>query len=601
MFKIIGSINYLAVVFLNAFTDLGHKIIIQNTIFKVYDGSEQIVLTAIVNALILLPFLLVFSPAGFLADRFPKHTIMKYSSVFAVVITLFITFSYYQGWFFTAFTFTFVLAMQSAIYGPAKYGYIKELFGLKYISSANAAVQATTTVAILLGIIVYTVLFESIVGDNSSYTKDEIIRLVAPLGWLLVISSLVEFFLSLRLPNKVKYTIQNRFILKKYILGTYLKKNILKVKRKLEIYDAILVLGLFWSISQVVLAVFPEYVKSDLNITNTIVVQGMMALAVIGIVLGSLLAAKFSKYYINTGLATLGAIGIMIIVFGIPSMHSVVLLSFSFAFFGLFSGLILVPLNAKIQQLSPNIHLGTILAGNNFIQTVFMFSFLVLTTIFAYVGLSSKSLFYIMGLVSLYLVYKLFKRYFIMTFWALIELILRSIYRFEYKGLNNIPVNGAILLLGNHVSWIDWFILQYPIQRRISFMLDKDIYNKKLLNSLFRLGGLIPISPKASKDAFIEASKRLKNGSIVAIFPEGAITKTNEMSKFYKGYELIDKDYDGIIIPYFIDGLAGSIFSRYKDKKTSLFTKRVITLYFGKAQDKYIKADDLKEVVKGLK
>jgi acyl-[acyl-carrier-protein]-phospholipid O-acyltransferase/long-chain-fatty-acid--[acyl-carrier-protein] ligase len=60
MFKIVGAINYLIVVFLNAFTDLGHKIIIQNTIFKVYDGSQQIVLTAIVNALILLPFILLF-------------------------------------------------------------------------------------------------------------------------------------------------------------------------------------------------------------------------------------------------------------------------------------------------------------------------------------------------------------------------------------------------------------------------------------------------------------------------------------------------------------------------------------------------------------
>ncbi len=42
--------------FLNAFVDLGHKIIIQNTLFKTYDGDTQILLTAIVNALILLPF-----------------------------------------------------------------------------------------------------------------------------------------------------------------------------------------------------------------------------------------------------------------------------------------------------------------------------------------------------------------------------------------------------------------------------------------------------------------------------------------------------------------------------------------------------------------
>ena len=48
-----GAWPYLFAVFLNAFVDLGHKIIIQNTIFKVYDGQQQVLLTALVNGLIL--------------------------------------------------------------------------------------------------------------------------------------------------------------------------------------------------------------------------------------------------------------------------------------------------------------------------------------------------------------------------------------------------------------------------------------------------------------------------------------------------------------------------------------------------------------------
>ncbi len=120
MFKIVGVVNYLIVVFLNAFTDLGHKIIIQNTIFKVYDGDMQIVLTAIVNALIILPFIMAFSPTGFLADRFPKNEIMKYSALFAVFITLAITYAYYNGHFFMAFTFTFYSLFRVQIYGPPK-------------------------------------------------------------------------------------------------------------------------------------------------------------------------------------------------------------------------------------------------------------------------------------------------------------------------------------------------------------------------------------------------------------------------------------------------------------------------------------------------
>ena len=263
IFAITGVINYLIVVFLNAFTDLGHKIIIQNTIFKVYDGDTQIILTAIVNALILLPFILMFSPSGFLADRFAKNKIMKYSALFAIVITLGITYSYYYGLFYVAFILTFLLALQSAIYGPAKYGYIKELFGVEFISAANGAVQAVTTVAILGGIIFYTVLFEGMF-DNSLSTKEDILITIAPIGWLLVISSCLEWFLASKLPNKMLTASKSTFKLKRYIKGAYLHKNLKIIRRKGEIFEAIIALSLFWSISQVVLAVLVSMQKVNL-------------------------------------------------------------------------------------------------------------------------------------------------------------------------------------------------------------------------------------------------------------------------------------------------------------------------------------------------
>jgi len=330
MFAIAGSINYLFVVFLNAFTDLGHKIIIQNTVFKVYDGQMQIVLTAIVNALILLPFILVFSPSGFLADRFPKNTIMKYSALFAVFITLCITYAYYNGFFIMAFILTFILALQSAIYGPAKYGYIKELFGKTYISEGNAAVQAVTTVAILGGIIFYSVLFESLFKEGLT-DKSEILRVIAPIGWLLVTGSLIEWFLATRLPNKMLEASQRSFKLRRYLKGAYLFKNLKTIHRKREIYEAILSLSLFWSISQVVLAIFGEYVKSNLGVTNTVLVQGVMALAGIGIVIGSIMAAKYSKYFINMGLVVLGVIVLTLIIASITFVDSMAVFALLFA------------------------------------------------------------------------------------------------------------------------------------------------------------------------------------------------------------------------------------------------------------------------------
>ena len=602
-FKIVGMTNYLFVIFLNAFTDLGHKIIIQNTIFKIYDGDVQIVLTAIVNTFILLPFILFFSPSGFLADRFSKSKIMEYSSVFAIGITLLITFSYYQGYFMMAFFLTFMLAFQSAIYAPAKYGYIKEIAGVKFLSSANGAVQAVTTVAILGGIIFYTVLFENLYIPQSSTTKD-VLQSIAPLGWLLVFGSVVEWILASKLPNKKKSDKTQKFDFKQYIRGNYLKDNLKTLVSKKEIIHSVIVLSIFWSISQVLLAVFGEYAKSELGVTNTIYVQGVMALAGIGIVVGSIIVAKYSKYYVHLGFVALGSVGIFVMLLFIPFLDSLSSIAVVFLLFGMFSGFILVPLNAYIQEIAPSKNLGKILAGNNFVQNIFMFVFLLLTTFFASNGLEAIYLIWSMVAVAFFLTIFVLKKYLVIGFWSFLELLFSMFHRYNYYGLENIPKDKAVLLLGNHVSWIDWMMLQFPLEKRVNYLIDKNIYQWKIANYFFRQAQTIPVSPKASKGSLQEAYKRLLDGNIVGLFPEGLIATENKLNTFHKGYELIPKDYDGQMIAFYIDeGIFGSRLAKYKpkEKKANFFRKREINIYFSEPLSKDIDAEVLKIEIEKMK
>ena len=123
LLKISGFLPFVVMIFLNAFVDLGHKIIIQNTLFKTYDGDAQILLTAIVNALILLPFVLMFTPSGYLADRHPKNRVMRVCAWAAVAITAAITLFYHLGWFWPAFAMTFCVT-------PAVNGYTASNAGI---------------------------------------------------------------------------------------------------------------------------------------------------------------------------------------------------------------------------------------------------------------------------------------------------------------------------------------------------------------------------------------------------------------------------------------------------------------------------------------
>jgi acyl-[acyl-carrier-protein]-phospholipid O-acyltransferase/long-chain-fatty-acid--[acyl-carrier-protein] ligase len=579
--KIKGIFPYTLALFLNAFTDLGHKIIIQNTVFKIYDDQTQIIYTAILNALILLPFIFLFTPSGYLSHRFSKVSVMRYGAFAAVIITLLITYSYYQGWFWSAFALTFILAAQSAIYSPAKYGYIKEIAGVRDFSSLNALVQSVTTVAILSGIIAYTVMFEnSLIGNYDN--EAQILRQIAPLGWLLVIGSIFEFILTLRLqsygsPSGISFNI------KKYLNGYTLRKNLILLRRKPEIFEAILFLSLFWSISQVILAAFGAYAKSTLGIENTIIVQGLMALAAFGIIIGSLIAARLSRHYLHKGVIVAGAVKISLMLILLPLVHSLPLIGLIFFGFGIGGAMMIVSLNALILSQTPRTHLSYVLSGNNWIQNIFMTLFLALTTLFAYAGWDALMLFYAMLFISLLLTTGALIRYKEYFIWLIFERLLALRYNIIPMQTHNVPSKGAVLLLGNHISWIDWILVQIGLERRIRYLMERSIYEKQLIKPIMRLGEVIPISARGAKEAFKQAQQCLQSGEIIGIFPEGSISSDGEVGMLLHGYKRVSVDSEGVIIPFYIDGVYGSLFSRSRKRHTPSRTgfRRNIRVIYG--------------------
>lgn len=579
--KIKGLFPYTLALFLNAFTDLGHKIIIQNTLFKVYDDQTQIIYTAILNALILLPFIFLFTTSGYLSQRFSKVNIMRYGAFSAVVITLMITYSYYQGWFWAAFMLTFILAAQSAIYSPAKYGYIKEIADEKAYSSMNALVQSVTTVAILSGIIVYTVFFENFL--TSPYLNEaDILRQIAPLGWFLVLSSIVEFVLTLQLSQENRPK-QISFNIKKYLTGKTLRKNWILLRRNPEVFDSIILLSLFWSISQVILAVFGAYAKSTLNIENTIIVQGLMALAAVGIIVGSILSARLSRHYLHKGLIVAGAVKITVMLLILPFVHNLIFIGVIFFGFGIGGAMMIVSLNSLILSKTPKAHLSYVLSGNNWVQNIFMTLFLGLTTLFATMGWDALMLLYAMLFTSFILTFAAMIRYKEYFVWLLFERILAFRYNIIPMHTHNLPSDKPILLMGNHISWLDWILVQTGIERRIRYLMERSIYEKPFIRPIMELGEVIPISAKGAKEAFKDAQNRLQNGEIVGLFPEGTISSNGEIGKLLHGYKKITSLCDGVIIPFYIDGMYGSVFSRSSKRHTPSKTwfRRNIRIVYG--------------------
>lgn len=606
---IAGYLPYLAMIFLNAFVDLGHKIVIQNTIFKLYDGPAQVVLTAIVNALILLPFILLFSPAGFIADRFPKHRVMRFSAGFALAITLLITVSYFAGWFWLAFGLTLVLAIQSAIYSPAKYGYIRELVGTELLAKANATVQALTIVAILLGTFVFSGLFELCLNRQEWTAAADILQLIAPVGFVLVALTLLELLLSLRLPARGQGSVAN-FSMADYGRGRYLRSNLQAVRSHPVIWLSIVGLALFWGVCQVVLAAFPAFAKETLHATNTLLIQGLLACSGVGIVLGSLLAGRISARHIDLGLIPLGALIMTGMLLWLPTLSTPLLMATAFIGIGLGGGLLLVPLNSLIQYHAGTDNSGVILAGNNWIQNIVMLGFLLLSVVFALTGLSSRGLLVLMALVcvggSLWAIRRLPQ--------SLVRIVAAFIFKRRYHinviGFEHLPRSGPVLLLGNHISWIDWALVQIACPRPVRFVMLLSIYNQPLLKPIFKAFGVIPISAGNSKEALGEVNQALRAGEVVCLFPEGAISRNGQLGEFKRGYEralsLADDNGEGldrgVILPFYLHGLWGSRFSRAGGglRRNSAELKRDLFVAFGQPLPLNTTAPQLKQAVSQL-
>ena len=600
LFKLTGFIPFILIIFLNAFVDLGHKILIQNTVFKIYDGQTQIILTAIVNGLILLPFVLLFSPAGYLSDKHQKPLIMKVSAAVAVGLTLLITLSYYLGWFHFSFAMTFLLAMQSAIYSPAKYGYIKELTGKEQLATANAVVQAITIVAILSGIFAFSVFFEQGLVGVSYENESQLLQAIAPLGWILVACSSLEWMFAMRLPAREAAAAEQHFDVKQYSKGHYLRDNLNKILANRTIWLSIVGLSAFWGISQVVVAAFPAFAKEVLDENNTVVIQGIMACSGFGIIIGSLLAGQSSKRHIETGLVPMGALGIVVALFFLPQLNSPVLLILDFLLLGVSGGMFIVPLNALIQFHARDDQLGTVLAGNNWVQNVVMLGFLGLTVLFAVFGLSSVGLFNLLTITALagalYTIYQLpqsLVRY-------VIARVFSSTYHIKVLGFENLPGTGGVLMLGNHISWLDWAMIQIACPRPVRFVMHRAIYQRWYLKGFMDFFGVIPIAAGQSKEALQQINALLRAGEVVCLFPEGAISRSGQLGEFKHGYERTVEGVEGIILPFYLRGLWGSRFSRSSEKLQEIRNTRLrgdVIVAFGKPLPMDTPADELKRRV----
>ena len=143
------------------------------------------------------------------------------------------------------------------------------------------------------------------------------------------------------------------------------------------------------------------------------------------------------------------------------------------------------------------------------------------------------------------------------------RLVARPLFRIRILGRENIPSRGPALLVSNHLTHLDAFLIGACLGPVVRFLVWKPYYDHKLLSWGFRLAKAIPISMghHTAAQAIQRARSELERGRILCIFAEGSISRTGELLPFRRGLEAIVRGLDVPVVPVHLGGLWESVFS----------------------------------------
>jgi acyl-[acyl-carrier-protein]-phospholipid O-acyltransferase/long-chain-fatty-acid--[acyl-carrier-protein] ligase len=138
-----------------------------------------------------------------------------------------------------------------------------------------------------------------------------------------------------------------------------------------------------------------------------------------------------------------------------------------------------------------------------------------------------------------------------------------SLYRFRVVGSEHVPKTGPALIVSNHLSLMDGFLIGWGARhRRVRFMIYRPYYEHPIWGAFLRSLKAIPIGTSGPRDlvgALKAAHTELKEGHVVCIFAEGSVSRTGHMLPFKRGMEKVMQGLDAPIIPANLDRVWGGL------------------------------------------
>ena len=129
--------------------------------------------------------------------------------------------------------------------------------------------------------------------------------------------------------------------------------------------------------------------------------------------------------------------------------------------------------------------------------------------------------------------------------------------RRRVKGKENVPRQGPLLIVSNHLSMADQYLLAINLNRKVVFMAKEEIFRSRLIRHLAHTFGAFPVRRGGimDREALQQANQVLDSGQALAMFPEGTRSKNAQLQPAFPGSALIASHNHVPILPVGITGM----------------------------------------------
>jgi acyl-[acyl-carrier-protein]-phospholipid O-acyltransferase/long-chain-fatty-acid--[acyl-carrier-protein] ligase len=183
--------------------------------------------------------------------------------------------------------------------------------------------------------------------------------------------------------------------------------------------------------------------------------------------------------------------------------------------------------------------------------------------------------------------------------------LVRVCFRFSADNMSGVPAFGPAVLAVNSVSFIDPLLVNAALPRPALFLVDKNDNNHAPLRSLLSLCSVVPVDFADASDvrkANESAKAVLSQGGLVAVFPEGGISRLGFLNAFDGRYAALAERFDCPVVPLYVDFMRGSRNNTFgkASVKMGQGLRRNATVLCGTSGNFRIRPTDLRKAVEEL-